>query len=656
MTHEWHCIAVVCVFMSVVTAVPSGLSSDASEVTLLDASPDVSTGNRLPPGTQAASEETLAVITKARVPAEQQAKKRKAQIKDWAARNEVQNAVRNSVSHAEELSVMDGLLVEKRDFDQMDKNSKELTRADRDVSKLPGESDYRAKAAKEDTDAPGQYAQALAEASRLDAEDRVAADEDEAFKQKTFGRAKRAAEKVEEMVADPDAKTKLTWKQLQRKKKRTHDRRMRDDPRYRYDNTPNRPVYEGLAAQAESDRGKEMALAAEADAFALLKKSKTGNVAAGTLPAAAARDKKQTRAERVEATIKQSHEDDAGDVTMNKQYKSFDSQFGEDMRTDFRHSKPVVMTTSPESELLYEQLKKQHAKHTDITLDVKRVKEAEDADNSALLIMLNESLANAPTKQSIAELVKERAAGVQNLVQESQLADTALSKAAASGKVPPSLKKALGKDTLSEVSLWSRAKLLKEGEDAVVRDADNLAESGSRGDLDVLNADVNRVESDKPTLAAAERNATKDNAEETHKMKRLLGEQKYKNFEKVLAAEAKKMKDAVNATTITAEAIEPTSVEIPTIDDDTPFPDHIDDPSLDPDVAADVNYNDVFRTPYDSMIKQNVPDMDEETDPRWIGLQYQDVDAPMDTITGTPLESGEDDDDVEDEYTDDMPM
>merc|ERR1711865_210588 len=103
MTHEWHCIAVVCVFMSVVTAVPSGLSSDASEVTLLDASPDVSTGNRLPPGTQAASEETLAEITKARVPAEQQAKKRKAQIKDWAARNEVQNAVRNSVSHAEEL-------------------------------------------------------------------------------------------------------------------------------------------------------------------------------------------------------------------------------------------------------------------------------------------------------------------------------------------------------------------------------------------------------------------------------------------------------------------------------------------------------------------------------------------------------------------------
>jgi len=646
MTQEWHCIAVVCVFMSVVTAVPLGLSSEASEVTLLDVSPDVSTGNRLPP--QTLSEETLAEMTK--VSAEQQARKQKTQIKDWAARNEVQNAVQNTASHAEEISSIDALNLNRDDLEQMDKNSKELIRADRDVSKLPDESAYQAKAAKMDSSAPGQYAQALAEASRLEAEDRVAADEDEAFKQKTFGRAKKAAQEVQKMVADP--KTKLTWKQLQRKKKRTHDRRMKDDPGYYYDNTPDRPVYEGLAAQAERDRAREMALAAQAAAFAKLKKSKTGNVptAAGYAPV-----KEQTRAEVVEATMKQSREDDAADVKMNKKYKSYDSQFGEDMRTDFRHSKPVVMTTSPESEILYEQLKKQHAMHTDITLDVKRVKEAEDADNSALLIMLNESRANAPTNQSLAELVKERAAGIQNLVQESQLAGAVLSKAAATGQVPPSLKKALGKDTLSEVSIWSRGKVLQEGENVVVKDAENLAESGSREDLDILNADINRVKSDKPTLAAAERNATRDNAKDNGMLTRLLGEQKYKNFKNVLTHEAKKMKTAVNSTLTTAEAIEPEDIAV-AVDDDIPFPDSVDDPSLDPDMAADINYNGVFRTPYDDMIKKQVPDMDEETDPRWIGLQYQDVNPQTDPMTGAPLESGGDDNDIEDETTDDTPM
>jgi len=57
------------------------------------------------------------------------------------------------------------------------------------------------------------------------------------------------------------------------------------------------------------------------------------------------------------------------------------------------------------------------------------------------------------------------------------------------------------------------------------------------------------------------------------------------------------------------------------------------------DQSTEINFNGQVWSPYAAIVQQQSPDMDEETDPRWVGLEYQDLD-PIDADTPTADDGG----------------
>jgi len=450
------------------------------------------------------------------------------------------------------------------------------------------------------------------------------------------------AKTIEDPPPAPPPGFKQTYKQKVEAQKDFHRHQMKVNKQYRYDNTVDAkveasPTYQSMSEVAVKMRLREAQLDTKEKNYKRMKKGKNPlKNPQAEVP--------QTDAEKAKELMVDAKKHGKDQHAFEEQYKSFDAQFGEDMRTDFQHVKPVVVTTTPQSEKLYEYYKKEQAKPIDITYDANKLKLIQARQDQDLQVSLNHSRAMSPTPQTIAELLAKRAAGAEQLAKDSKLAQ----KLSTLPGTPISVKKALRKDTIREVDRWQAGKLLKEGEGNVVKDAQKLAETGSRADLSILDADIERVKAGRPTMASAEKGQTRVNAEDDDQLEKMLGPEKYQNFLHQVNHSMIDMGKRLDATKKATKAITPVNLVdggIPPLPDDSMLPDSIDDPVM--DQSTEINFNGQEWSPYAAITQQQAPDMDEETDPRWVGLEYQDLD-PVDADTptaddgGTAIEDNED--------------
>jgi len=633
MAQEWYRIALVCVIVAVATGMPHiPVDEPSSDVVLMDAAED---SKDLPQHNARSANQDKSDYPN---PAGAEADHQRDEQHEIESRMSSVDAVSAAAAHAKKLAIKEKPT--SFDWKVMAVHSEELTKADKVVANLTSEKGMlrRFNNSKLPVDPPGQWANLLSASRKMDAEEEDATTADDTFMRKQNKQAReeevQRAKAIENPPPAPPPGLKQTYKQKVEEQKDFHRVQMKVNKQYRFDHTADAKIESSPSYQSMSERGQkmkeqELQLKAKETNYKRMKKGQKPLKI--PKPGAKMTDAQKTKQLMVDA---KKHEKEAH--LFKEQYKRYDAQFGEDMRTDFQHVKPVVVTTTPQSERLYEYYKKEQAKPIDITYDANKLKAIQARQDMDLQVSLNHSQAMSPTPQTIAELLVKRAAGSEQLAKDSKLAQ----KLSTLPGPPISLKKALRKDTISEVNKWQADKLLKEGQGSVVKDAQKLAETGSRADLSILDADIERVKAGRPTMASAEKDQTRVNAQDDDQLEKMLGPEKYQNFLHQVNHSMIRMGKRLDATKQTADAISPVNLVgggIPPLPDDSMLPDSIDDPVM--DQSTEINFNGQVWSPYAAIVQQQSPDMDEETDPRWVGLEYQDLD-PVDADTPTADDGG----------------
>lgn len=632
MTQEWYRIALVCVIVAVAAGMPHiPVNEPSSEVVLMDAAED---SKDLP---QHASRSKNQDKSDYPDPAEAEANRRREEQHDIESRMSSVDAVTAAATYAKVLAGKENPAGV--DWNVMTVHSMEVEKSDGAVAKLKSEHEmlHRFTKSKLPVDPPGQWAKLLSASREMDAKEEDAIDADNKFIRKHKQKALEEEVQHAKMIEDPPPALppglKQTYKQKVEAQKDFHRHQMQVNKQYRYDNTVDAkveasPTYQSMSESAVKMRLREALFDTKEKNYKRMKKGeKPLENPQAEVP--------QTDAEKAKELMVDAKKHEKDDHAIEEQYKSFDAQFGEGMRTDFQHVKPVVVTTTPQSEKLYEYYKKEQAKPVDITYDANNLKLIQARQDRDFQVSLNHSRAMSPTPQTIAELLAKRAAGAEQLAKDSKLAQ----KLSTLPGTPISLKKLLRKDTIREVDRWQAGKLLKEGEGDVVKDAQKLAETGSRADLSILDADIERVKAGRPTMASAEKGQTRVNAEDDDQLEKMLGPEKYQNFLHQVNHSMIDMGKRLDATKKATKAFTPVNLKfgIPPLPDDSMLPDSIDDPVM--DQSTEINFNGQEWSPYAAITQQQAPEMDEETDPRWVGLEYQDLD-PVDADTPTADDGG----------------
>lgn len=265
----------------------------------------------------------------------------------------------------------------------------------------------------------------------------------------------------------------------------------------------------------------------------------------------------------------------------DREDKQYESKYSE-ARTDFSDEKHESEITTPQAQVLYEKYKAKAAKGTDFDADVAAVKAAEAAGELEHNKMLYTVRSEAPTQESVAQLVKEGDAGALALKKDMDLqAKINAENAKHPNKLPQTLEDELKERKLLEVSRWQAQTLLKEGEEAITNDAYQLEETGSAADLALVEANVKRIKDGRPALSAGEANATLTIMAADKKLATEVGPEIMRIYKKNMNASEQKITDSVQA--MEADATADGALEAGfgySGDADELLPDSLNDPML----------------------------------------------------------------------------
>jgi len=255
--------------------------------------------------------------------------------------------------------------------------------------------------------------------------------------------------------------------------------------------------------------------------------------------------------------------------------------------------------------------------------------------------MLKDAIDKSPSKKTVSELVKEGAAGALRLQQEMAMQEKIEARNANlppnSTKAPMTLEEELKKHKLKEVTQWQAATVLKEGQDAVTKAAEQLEVTGSKADLAVLEANSKRFKLGKPPLSASEANLTISAEHEEEQIKKDLGAgEEYQHYQRALNVSEARMARDTKALTAGAKATGELEMdENYSGDADELLPDSENDPMLHPSI----DYGHAYE------VSTYEPEDDDNH-------ELEALDLPMASITDGSFEAKEEDDENEK----DMPL
>lgn len=369
--------------------------------------------------------------------------------------------------------------------------------------------------------------------------------------------------------------------ECRKNRKRAQEDQQAIDKQHAFDVNPTAsldesPSYQGVVEAEEKDQEMQQHIEDETKQLQTLKK--TGQLK----PLPKHKPKPVNKLELAKEWEKESAAHSKEDASLEKGYAAYEARFNDGQRSDFRDEHPVKFVSSPAAEALYQKLKAKQ--HKDLSVEIAKLKKVELQEKNEHMQTLKEAMDESPTKKTVAELVKEGAAGALRLQQEMAMQEKIEERNAKdkSGKPPMTLEEELKKHKLKQVSQWQAATLLKEGEDAVVSAAEELETSGSKADLAVLRANEKRLILGKPALSKSEINQTKAAANEQDRIKHDLGTgQEYEHYKMALNASEERMARSTKAIVAGATSdSEVTAYMDYSGDDDELLPDSEKDPML----------------------------------------------------------------------------
>jgi hypothetical protein len=396
----------------------------------------------------------------------------------------------------------------------------ELEKADRDANALQSTKKFHKALANFSADEPGEY-QKMFTSIQQDMK------KDQAEQLKVAALRKQMADDQSAAAVDKDKEAEISTKRSQLK----------------YDNSPTAPVeespsYQALMKLSQKDAQMESEIKGQEDQYNTLKK--TGKMT----PIKVATPKKLSQLDMAKQFLASVPKAEAEDQKLDSETQAYRGRFSEQARTDFTDAKPVVMVTSAASETLYQKLAA--SKTGDIQQDVQAVVNATKEEQAMEDAVIVDAVNNAPTKKGVEQLVKEGAAGaiqlqkdmaMQNKKDKEELEDKAEAERKSDDEDededPEHESKAR---SLEEVEKWQAKTVLQEGEDAVIKSAVQVEQTGSKEDLEVLEANMKRVTHGKPPLSRAEAKATVDVVHAQQDVKKVLSGEAYAAYKKGLNA------------------------------------------------------------------------------------------------------------------------
>lgn len=406
----------------------------------------------------------------------------------------------------------------------------------------------------------GKFAELFAESQKL-----IANDKDFAAKDKKAHAQMMAAKKAELEV---DEENPL-------KKKADQDEENNLDPQFKYDNDPTAsieasPSYQGVVKDEENDQKMEQEMKNQERQYQEIKK--TGKVQ--PLPKVQL-PKKMSKLDMANQFLASMKTEGDANEEFEKERAKYEAKYSADARTNFEDDKPRKIT-DPLVQAYYNQYKSK--KSGDIATDVARFKKVQTELANRHVRAIAEAQKHAPTQETAAKLVQEGAAGALQLQKDIE-AQTKIEKQKAESGSDTALEGEMKQRSLHEVQRWQAQTILQEGQDAVVQSAAKLEQTGAKGDLDVLSANVKRVAEGRPPLTEAEAKETTQLAETDSTLKHTMDDEQMTAYQKGVEAKTAEMHKDVQA--LKAGIDGESGVEVDMAyngDDDELLPDSVNDP------------------------------------------------------------------------------